>query len=295
MLDAYVDGFLQSLADERNLSPNTVRAYATDLAAFLDWAEREGLDPLDLDHRDFRLYLAYLDRARYSRRTINRRLSAIRGFYRHLVATGVIAGSPCEAVSGPKQPKSLPRLIPRADMDAILNASDTSTPKGLRDQAILETLYASGLRVSELAGLSCRDIDFEAGQVKVLGKGGKERIVPLYPFALKTLRLYLTQARPLLASDASGEALFLSTRGSPMSTETVRVAFKGVLKRAGVDQSYSPHDVRHTFATSLLEGGADLRSVQEMLGHASLSTTQVYTHLSAGHLKDVHRQAHPRS
>lgn len=293
--DALVDAYLASLSVERNLSDNTVRAYATDLSTFLDWAGREGLDPLRLRHRDFRRYLSYLDQARYSRRTVNRRLSALRGYYRYLAVVGVLQDSPCEAVSGPRQPRALPRLVPQAEMDAILRACDTTTPKGLRDQAILELLYASGIRVGELAGLSCGDVDLDAGQVKVFGKGDKERIVPLYPFAVKTLRLYLSRARPELVGKSSADALFLSTRGNPMSTDAVRRAFKDVLAHAGVNQSYSPHDIRHTFATELLEGGADLRSVQEMLGHASLSTTQVYTHLSAAHLKDIHRQAHPRA
>jgi len=294
-VETLVDGYVESLAMVRNLSPNTVRAYATDLTAFLDWTARMGLDPLAMDHRAFRRYLAYLDQARYSRKTVNRHLSAIRGFYRYLVTRGCLDHDPTEVVSGPKQPKGLPRLIPAAEMDAILSASDVSTPSGLRDQAILETLYASGARVGEVANMCCADIDYDQGQVKVLGKGGKERIIPLHPFALKTLRVYLRDARPKLAKGGSGDALFLSTRGNPMSTEAIRTAFKTILARAGVSGSYSPHDVRHTFATRLLEGGADLRSVQEMLGHASLSSTQIYTHVSAAHLKDVHRQTHPRA
>lgn len=292
--DALVDAFVTSLDTERNLSPNTVRAYVTDLDAFLDWADGEKIDILRMDHRSFRLYLSYLDQARYSRKTVNRHLSAIKGFYRFLVATGRLERDPIEVVSGPKQPKGLPRLIPAAEMDAILSASDVSTTRGLRDQAILEMLYASGARIGEAAALSVQDIDFSAGQMKVFGKGGKERIIPLHSIALKTLDAYLRKARPLLVGKTSGDALFLSMRGNPMSTGAIRTVFKGILAAAGVSQSYSPHDVRHTFATNLLEGGADLRSVQEMLGHASLSSTQIYTHVSAAYLKDVHHQAHPR-
>ena len=294
-VDELLDAFLASQEIERNLSTHSVRAYACDLRAFLDWAVREGVDPLATGHRNIRRYLAYLDQAQYSRRTVNRHLSALRGFYRFLVAEEVLSASPLEAVAGPKQPKSLPRLIPPAEMDAILNASDTGTVKGLRDQAILETLYASGARIGEVATLSCGDIDFTSGHMRVLGKGSKERIVPLHPLAIETLHRYLRESRPQLAGPRSGDALFLSTRGNPMSAEALRNTFKNILARAGVDQSYHPHDVRHTFATDLLEGGADLRSVQEMLGHASLSTTQIYTHLSASHLKDIHHQSHPRA
>lgn len=294
-IDGLLDAFLTSQEVERNLSAHSIRAYASDLRAYLDWTEREGIDPLTVSHRDVRRYLAYLDQARYSRRTVNRHLSALRGFYRFLVAEAVLSASPLEAVAGPKQPKGLPRLIPQAEMDAILNASDTGTAKGLRDQAILETLYASGVRIGEMATLSCGDVDFGSGHMRVLGKGSKERIVPLHPLAVETLRRYLRESRPELVGPKSGDALFLSTRGNPMSTEALRRVFKDILTRAGVDQGYHPHDVRHTFATDLLEGGADLRSVQEMLGHASLSTTQIYTHLSASHLKDIHHQSHPRA
>jgi len=164
----------------------------------------------------------------------------------------------------------------------------------MRNQALLEFLYACGARISEASGLLTVNVDFSSGQVKVFGKGSKERIIPVYDLALSTIEKYLATARPVLLGKKASDALFISTRGNAMSTDAIRTVFKGILERAGVDGSLSPHDVRHTFATNLLEGGADLRSVQEMLGHASLSTTQVYTHLSIAHLQEIHHQAHPR-
>ena len=293
-IDALVDSYLESLAAERNCSPHTVRGYAEDLADLLRWTERVGKDPLELSYRDFRRYLAELDKAQYSRKTVNRRISAIHGFYGWLQREGYAESDPSAVISGPKQPRSLPRLIPEGEMQKILTVSDTSTPEGMRNQAILELLYASGARISEVAGLKVQDIDFGQRQVKVLGKGSKERIIPLYSVALTSLRTYITEGRPQLANRKSGDALFISTRGNPMSADMIRKTFKGMLEAAGVDRTYHPHDVRHTFATQLLEGGADLRSVQEMLGHSSLSTTQIYTHLSVDHLQEVHNRTHPR-
>lgn len=292
--DDLIDRFIDSLLMERNLSENTARAYDEDLRAFERWLERNSIDPLTVSHRTLRRYLADLDAAHYSRRTVNRHLSALHGLYGWLMREGVVAQDPTATISGPKQPKSLPRLIAREDMERILNVSDVSTPEGLRDQAILELLYASGARVGEAAGLKVRDVDFTRKQVKVFGKGSKERIIPVYDLALSTIGNYLASARPVLLGKKASDALFISTRGNAMSTDAIRTVFKGILERAGVDGSLSPHDVRHTFATNLLEGGADLRSVQEMLGHASLSTTQVYTHLSIAHLQEIHHQAHPR-
>lgn len=295
IFEELIEKYLISLEFERNLSPHTVRAYEDDLGDFSRWAVREGIDPLAMGHRGFRRYLANLDTAGYSRRTVNRHLSSLHGIYGWLAETGRIEDNPAAVVSGPKQAKSLPRLIPREEMERIMSVCDTSTANGLRDQAILELLYASGARVGEAAALGIDDVDFIQGQIKVCGKGNKERIIPLHPFALKTLRQYIRTARLELLGAKESETLFISTRGNAMSTDAIRAVFKNVLKRAGADVSLSPHDVRHTFATGLLEGGADLRSVQEMLGHASLSTTQIYTHLSVAHLKDVHSQTHPRA
>jgi integrase/recombinase XerD len=292
-----INNFLATLRAERNLSPHTLRAYASDLEGFTAWLGRQGLGLATIDHRGMRRFLAELDQAAYARTTINRRLSAIKTFFGWLVETGELAADPLSVVSGPKQPKSLPSVLNGEMLQRLLAISETDTTEGIRNQAFLELLYASGARISEVAGLARGDVDFEQGQIRVLGKGRKQRIIPLHHLALKTLEHYLTEARPELARKAKqpSEALFLSVRGRPMSADMLRKVFKACLRAAWLDESLSPHNMRHTFATDLLDNGADLRSVQEMLGHASLSTTQLYTHLSIGHLKETHRRAHPRS
>lgn len=299
-----VDGFCDVLRFERNASAHTVRAYRIDLDDFLRWSAREGIDPLTATHRQLRRYLGELDRAQYSRTTINRRLSALRGFYRWLNVTGKTDADPASVLQGPKQPKSLPHVIRAADMVKLLSVYGKRDAQGrpreqshadMRNQALLEFLYACGARVSEASGLLEADVDLARAQVKVFGKGSKERIIPLHAMAVSSMRSYATVARPHLLKGRPCSFFFVSTRGNRMGTDAMRKMFKDALRAAGLDETLSPHDMRHTFATDLLDGGADLRSVQEMLGHASLSTTQIYTHLSADRLKTVHAQAHPRS
>lgn len=296
--------YCDSLRVERNYSPHTVRNYMADLRAYLSWAQRCGVDALHPTHRQLRRYLAELDQARYSRATVNRRLSAVRGFFGWLVAAGRLETSPAGVVAGLKERKELPHRIAPADMARILSVWSDRGPDGsareqgpvdMRNQAILEFLYACGARVSEAAGLLATQVDMAQKQVRIFGKGGKERIVPIHDIALESMSRYLEHGRPaLLSADRPTDRFFVSSRGNPMTTDAIRKMFKQTLARAGVAGDYSPHDMRHTFASDLLEGGADLRSVQEMLGHSSLSTTQVYTHLSAGRMKSVHHQAHPR-
>jgi integrase/recombinase XerD len=296
-MEQLIGSFLTVLRVERNLSPHTIRAYGTDLADFRAWAQRERLELEEVGHKAARRYLAEMDRARYSRTTINRRLSAIKAFFSWLVETGHLADDRLSVVSGPKLSRRLPVTFTTEDVKRLLEAHDCATPVGLRNRAIIELFYASGARVSEVAGLSVGSVDFTRMQVTVLGKGSKQRIIPLHRFALGTLHEYLTISRCELERhmDRPTDALFLTTRGNAMSADAIRKMFKLALRQAGLDETLSPHDLRHSFATDLLDNGADLRSVQEMLGHASLSTTQIYTHLSIGHLKDVHTRAHPRS
>ncbi|HBT95522.1 MAG TPA: integrase [Coriobacteriia bacterium] len=291
------NSFLTGLRVERNLSEHTVRAYETDLNDLISWLERERIGYTEISQRKIRAYLSDLERARYSRKTINRRLSAIKSFYAWLDENKLIDSNLLDTVSGPKLSKRLPVTLVSEDVGRLLSVSDTSTPAGLRNQAIIELIYACGARISEIAGLTVSDVDFARMQVTVMGKGSKQRSIPLHKLALRTLHEYLALARPELAkaSKIATSAFFLSTRGTAMSADRMRKMFKGVLAAAGLDENFSPHDLRHSFATDLLEHGADLRSVQEMLGHSSLSTTQIYTHLSVGHLKNAHNQAHPRS
>lgn len=294
-----LEGFCGALLAERNASPETVRAYHADVADYLRWCAREGADPLEADHRCVRRYLAYLDQAQYARRTVNRHLSSVKSFYRWLVVSGRISSSPAEVLQGPKQGRALPRVIKRADMDKLLSvtlegkAPEDITATDLRDQALLELLYAAGLRVSEAAGLTGDQVLLGESLLRVMGKGSKERIVPLHETACSALSRYLEEGRPQLLRDAS-PYVFLSSRGNPMNANAIRAVFKRVLRKAGLDQSLTPHAMRHSFATDLLAGGADLRSVQEMLGHASLSTTQIYTHMTPERLREAHHRAHPR-
>ena len=297
-----LEQFLSYLGGALNYSPNTVRAYGNDVRAFLAWAQARGLDPVAATHRDFRRYLASLDTDAYARTTVGRRLSAIRTFYGWLAREGVLERNPAGVVSSPKLPRSLPHVLTCIEVERLLAVPNLEEPEGLRDRALLELLYASGARVGEVSALDLGDVDFSGRVVRLFGKGRKERIVPLYQVALDVVRAYVVGGRPVLAAragsvqvvDASLAALFLNSRGSRMSADSIRKRFDRLLAAAGLSGSATPHTMRHTFATELLDGGADLRSVQEMLGHASLSTTQIYTHLTPERLREVSQRAHPR-
>lgn len=293
--EALVDEYLAHLRVERNLSPNTLRAYADDLTSFLGWAERENVHVLDADHRRLRRYLAELDRARYAKRTIARRLAAVRSFYRYLVMRGYAQGSPAAVLSTPKLPRELPAVAPTQLIERLLETPDPATPLGVRDRAILELLYATGVRVSELTGLDLGAVDLTGGTIRVMGKGSRERLVPMHPAAVRRLREYLVTVRPSLAGAEPTTAFFLNRLGTRLTAGGVRRMLEKHLVTVGASAQITPHDLRHSFATHLLEGGADLRTVQELLGHVALSTTQIYTHLSTKHLRDVHKGAHPRA
>lgn len=302
--DSFVQGYLDSLSVESAASEHTIRSYGTDLAAFGRWCERNDLNPMTVTHRDLRDYLGEMDQARYARATINRHLSSLKGFYGWLDLNGFLKTNPADSLSGPKQRRHLPHVIGRTEMAELMAVHGALDKNGkpreqsisdMRDQAILEFLYACGARISEAANLTISGIDYHAHTVRVLGKGRKERIIPLHDLCLDALKRYYEIARPELLKGASSEYFFIGNSGKPMSADSMRAMFKRTIREAGLDERTSPHDMRHSFATDLLDGGADLRSVQEMLGHSSLSTTQIYTHLSASHLKDVHHQAHPRA
>lgn len=301
---SYVDAFCQALHVEQNASEHTIRAYRVDLMDYIRWAYREHIEAFEVDHRQLRLYLSELDKAQYSRTTINRRLSALKSFFKWLNTTGVISHDPANILQGPKQGKGLPRTIQAQEMAKLLsvygkrdfegNAREQS-PVDMRNQALLEFLYACGARVSEASGLKGSQVDFKNAQVRVFGKGQKERIIPLHDMAISSLERYWYFGRPKILDEKRSEYFFISTRGNQMTPDAIRKMFKEALREAGLDLTLSPHDMRHSFATDVLAGGADLRSVQEMLGHSSLSTTQIYTHLSPARLKQAHRRSHPRA
>ena len=294
-----VERFCAHLEQVEGMSPETVRAYRSHLEAYVAWGERRGVDILDVTVRELRGHLAELRQARYAPRTIAAHLSAIRSFYRWALVDGTVEHDVAESLQTPKIPKSLPGTLTDAEVRRLIDTPDTSTPEGLRDACMLELLYASGARISEISRLDVGSVDVRSRTVRLFGKGSKERIVPLYRRAVEAHERYLEDGRPHLvarqpaADDA--RALLLSVHGRRMSAASLRYRFKRLAAAAGLPADITPHAMRHTFATELLEGGADLRSVQELLGHASLSTTQIYTHLTPDRLKDALRQAHPRS
>ncbi len=282
-----VAGYLSRLTDQRGLSPNTVEAYRRDLAQFLDYCDRAGVDRLDVVERKMaRRYLAFLDTLGYSRTTIARKASSARAFYADAVTRGLAAVNPFEGVSTPKPPKPLPHALPAGTVATAIEAIDTSTPSGVRDRAIVETLYATGLRVSELAGMRLRDASGET--VVVRGKGGKVRMVPLGRPAQRALGAYVSGARSELAGVDVGDALWVGDRGGVMGA-------RGLRRCVARHVATFPHAIRHSFATHLLEGGADLRTVQDLLGHTDLATTQIYTAVTRKHLRGMYDQSHPRA
>jgi tyrosine recombinase XerC len=291
----HVDRFLIYLRDERNVSPNTVRAYSSDLARYLEWAERTDHDPLGSDPRILRRYLAELDSAKYSRRTIARRLSAVRSLFAYLNREGVLSADPAAVIATPRLDARLPRLVPGDILAALLETPDAGTPRGMRDRAIIELLYATGVRVSELVGIDLGDVDRSSGLVRVTGKGDKQRILPLHREAIARIEAYVRQGRPTMRPRVEEPALFVNRNGTRLTDGGVRRLLATHLRTLGVVSGITPHVLRHTFATHLLEAGADLRTVQELLGHVALSTTQIYTHLGVQRLQRVHKDAHPRA
>jgi integrase/recombinase XerD len=302
-LAAEAERYLDHLTVERGLSENTLDAYRRDLRRYVGFlARREVLDPKDVEERTIRSFVASLsasthgpDDAPYRATSVARTLSAVRSFHRFLLREGVTPDDPAAAVRRPKLPRSLPRPLPVEDVGRLLETPDASTPVGVRDRAILELLYGSGLRISELTGLDVDDLDLEEGSLRVLGKGGKEREVPLGSFGRDAVAAYLTRGRPALATGASRGALFLNARGGRLSRQSCARLLGRYVRLAGIDRRVTLHTLRHSFATHLLEGGADVRVVQELLGHASVSTTQIYTLVTAQHLREVYDSSHPRA
>lgn len=297
--------FIDYLESQRNYSGHTIRNYRTDLRQFIDYLiennEISSGESQDISRIDFQCIRDYLGSiyARYNRRSIARKLSAIRSFFHFLEANNIMHGNPASDISTPKQGKYIPSYLPADDMFRLLDAPDRKKPLGLRDLAIMELLYSSGIRVAELAGLDILDVDFKQRLIKVMGKGKKERIIPVGRHALRAIGDYLEAVIHLRRKNrnntAESQPLFINHRGGRLSTRSVGKIIKQYVRKCGLTEDISPHSLRHTFATHLLDGGADLRSVQELLGHVSLSTTQKYTHVSLDRLMEVYDKAHPRS
>ena len=296
------EDFLRFLETERDLSPETLRAYRGDLGFFLEFCKRAGVErPEAVDHRLLRRYLANLQSRGYARSTVARRAAAVKGLFRYLVREGRLDVDPTLSLSLPRRERRLPKVLSLREIEmATAGQSLHIYRTSLRDMAVVELLYATGMRVGELAALNLGDVDLERGEVKVLGKGRKERVIPFHRVAGELIEAYLTKERHILAAntgagDGKTDPMFLSVRGGRLSDRGVRRVVERFYRGLEGGKRVSPHTLRHTFATHLLQGGADLRSVQELLGHVDLSTTQIYTHLSKGQIKEVFFQAHPRA
>jgi len=309
-IEHQIGAFAQYLAAEKGYSEHTIRAYTRDLGAFAGYLAREAFQDgngsdsgsdgshrfgaADIESLMIRGYLGYLHR-QHAKSTIARKLSVLRSFFRYLVKQGIISDNPAEFILTPKQKQHLPAYLSVDEMFRLLDSIQTESLLGLRNRAIFETLYSCGIRVSELASLNKGDVDIEGGLVRVLGKGGKERIVPIGQAAIRAVEAYLAKSAESGKTPPESQlAMFLNKNGGRLSARSIARVLDDLVRRCGLAMPISPHAVRHSFATHLLDAGADLRAVQELLGHQSLSTTQRYTHLSIDRLMETYDKAHPR-
>jgi integrase/recombinase XerC len=290
-MNRYIKRFINYLNIEKDASVHTIKNYKIDLRDFTEFTNDEPVNKIT--HLTLRSWLAHLKNKGYKRSTIARKLASLRSFFKFTVREGYIKTNPVANLATPKQEKKLPTFLSVEEVVKLIEAPSKGDKNGLRDRAILETLYSTGIRVGELAGLDIKNVDFIGGIIKVKGKGKKERIIPIGEKAVKAIRNYLDNRK------ASGrkqeQPLFLGTRGKRINTRSVRRIVDKYIKIVSKRKGISPHSLRHSFATHLLDRGADLRSVQELLGHANLSTTQIYTHISSERLKDVYKKSHPRA
>ena len=287
-----IDSFLDALWMERGLSENTLSAYRSDLTQFSLWLQLPKIDLIKVEAKDILAYLSSADNG--SARTVARRLSSLRRLYEYLLREDQIKQNPVSNVDAPRLGRSLPKTLTETEVEALLNAPDTELATGVRDKAMLELLYATGLRVSELVGLTVQQINLRQGVVRVTGKGNKERLVPLGEEANSWLERYLLAARSEILNNALTDAMFPSNRGKAMTRQTFWHMVKRYAIVAEIKKTLSPHVLRHAFATHLINHGADLRVVQMLLGHSDISTTQIYTHVARERLKELHAEHHPR-
>jgi len=295
-MNIFLKEYLNVLRLEKNLSVNTISSYRNDINSLINFLDSLKInDPSLVDNKLLNCFFINLQELGLSNTSAARYYSSIKGFFSYLFSNKYIKANPVEKVMPPKLSKNLPSVLSLGEIDSILLKPDVENKLGLRDRGILEVLYACGLRVSELIGLKISDLFFDEEIIRVLGKGSKERLVPIGSSAIKWTKEYLTKSRPLLAKKAKSEnVVFLNNRGSKLSRMGVWKIVDQYVKEAGIQKEVHPHTFRHSFATHLLEGGADLRAVQEMLGHADISTTQIYTHIDRDYIKQVHKQFHPR-
>lgn len=295
-MDVFLREYLASLKLERNLSENTIASYKNDLTSLLNFLNDSGVDdPSQINSKMLNDFFILLTKLGLSSRSSARYYSSLKGFFGYLIASSYIEANPMEKISAPKVSKGLPNVLNINEIEAILSQPDTSKKLGLRDKALLETFYACGLRVSELINLKISDLFLSEEMIRVFGKGSKERFVPIGSSAINWITEYLKNSRPLLEKKAKSQhVLFLNSRGTKLSRMGVWKIVDSNANLAGIKKEVHPHTFRHSFATHLLEGGADLRAVQEMLGHVDISTTQIYTHIDRDYIKQVHKDYHPR-
>ena len=284
--------FLNYLAVEKGLARNSLESYERDLRKYFVFLKLKA--PEAIGPQDVLAFLSHCSSAGLATPSVARSLSAVRGFHKYLLIDGLARTDPTENIETPRGWKRLPRTLNSGEVESLLDQPDRSTPRGLRDKAMLELLYATGLRASELVGLRLQDVNLERGYVMTVGKGSKERTVPLGEVALVRLKDYLDRARPLLLKGSEADALFVTSRKRQISRQMFWEGIKQYVRKAGIMKNVSPHTLRHSFATHLLDNGADLRAVQAMLGHADISTTQIYTHVSRERLRQTHEKYHPR-
>lgn len=295
-MDTLIDRFIHFLAVEKGLAANTLESYQRDLVGYISFLKTGGNEDLNQTRRTHIIgYLSTLQKKGRSASTLSRNLASMRAFYSFLLRDGLIDTDPTVNLESPKLDKKLPRVLSIDEMESLLNRPDITTAPGLRDKAMLELLYASGIRVSELVSLKVVDVNLNMGYLKCLGKGSKERIIPIGSVALKQVGDYLILSRPKMIKNPSESALFLNHHGACLSRQGFWKIIKKYASLARITSDITPHTVRHSFATHLLENGADLRSVQEMLGHSDISTTQIYTHVTKTRLKEVYSKTHPRA
>ena len=291
MLERYVQKFINYLNIEKNASQHTVTNYQIDLREFDNSLKEKPLE--NISHVDIRLFLARMKEKKFSKRTIARKMACLRSFFRFLCREGYVKVNPASGLQTPKLDKRLPIFLDAGQVVKLIESPDTSDVYGLRDRAILETLYSSGLRVSELVGLNRENVDFIGGVLKVYGKGKKERLAPIGDKAVRAMRKYLEKLNPSKLKEK--KAIFVNKSGRRISDRAVRRIVEKYVRKTSLNEKVSPHSLRHSFATHLLDRGADLRSVQELLGHANLSTTQIYTHVTTERLKAIYDKTHPRA
>ena len=290
----YYSLFSDYLTNQKANSANTRESYLRDTLYFLEYLSNAGIDPLEADEQVIQGYVEHLHDLKRSPTTISRNLASVRCFYKFLIFRGLMDSNPAKGIKLEKTVKKLPQVLSGEEIELLLAQPDITEPKGCRDKAMLELLYATGIRVSELIELDVDDLNLYAGVLHCASKG-KERVIPLYPAAIRALEEYLRNVRPQLINEPDETALFVNMNGERMSRQGFWKIVKHYQETAGISKDITPHTLRHSFAVHLLENGADLRSIQEMLGHADISSTQIYTHVVKKHLKDVYQKAHPRA